>query len=47
MQPHVAMELMKRAITIAENQWPEMADALETRAALQKMAAFLKRHLAD
>jgi choline monooxygenase len=26
-QPHVAMELMKRAITIAENQWPEMADA--------------------
>ena len=21
------MELMKRAITIAENQWPEMADA--------------------
>ena len=26
-QPHVAMELMKRAITIAEDQWPEMADA--------------------
>jgi len=26
---------------------PEMADAPETRAALQKMAAFLKRHLAN
>ena len=27
MQRHVAIDLMRRAITVAENQWPEMADA--------------------
>jgi len=26
-QRQVAIELMKRAVTVAENQWPEMADA--------------------
>ena len=26
-QPSVAMDLMRRAVTIAERQWPEMADS--------------------